>query len=226
MPPLDKTCLPALARGDRRPPPREKDGNTEGMPRERDDEPLRLREAVVLVRLAGWTAMLRGLGIALATITGAMACQFAHRSQGFRLAAGALLATSLLLFSRGVLRRHAPSGLSLASSSLLWVILLCMDLPRVLRLGGAFEVASLRAEPIVLIVFPGWLLPELFTVFALLRRDGRTVLRPSTALPPALDVPPWRLSGRTLAAHGLVVLALLSSALLCIFGPGALLTLT
>ena len=170
---------------------------------------------------------MRGMGIGLATVAGALSDSTLGWARGPRLAAGALLAASLLLFGRGVLRRHSPSGRSLACSSLIWALLLCMDLPRVLRLGGAFDLASLRAEPIVLAVLPGWLLPELFTVYALLRKDGRAVLRASTALPPvALDESPLRMSGRTLAAQGLLVLALMSSALLCLFGPGVLLTLT
>ncbi|GEM_PF-2866132 len=226
MPLLDSRRPPHVANARRPPAAKRLRRSQETFPSAPVEHRLRLSEAVSLVRSAGWIATLRGLGIGLATVSGALGCTTMGWARGPRLAAGALLATSLILFARGVLRRHAPSGPSLACSSLIWVLLLCMDLPRVLRLGGAFDLASLRAEPFILAVLPAWLLPELFTVYALLRSDGRAVLRASTALPPAsLDESPLRMSGRTLAAQGLLVLVLLSSVLLCLFGPGVLLTL-
>ncbi len=192
-----------------------------------EDDRLRLREAIALVRTAGWIGLVRGLGVGLASLTAAIGCFEMDLPRAARVGAGLLLATTLLLFARGVLRRHAASAPFLVMSSACWALFVCMDIPRVLRLGGAFDLASLRAEPLVLAILPGCVLPELFVVYALLRCDGRAVLRGRTPLPPAAPgESPLRLSGRTLAAQGLLVLALLTGALLCLFAPGLLLTLT
>ena len=81
---------------------------------ENPDATLRVRCSRFLIMLGGGDlSEADGEWIDLATVSGGLACLSMDWARGLRLAVGALLASSLLLFGRGVLRRDASSGPSL-----------------------------------------------------------------------------------------------------------------
>ncbi len=188
--------------------------------------PMRQWEAEALLHAASWVALLRGLGLGLAAITGAFACIPLNASQAHRVIACALLAGTFVTWGVGVLLRRRRTRAFLTVTVLTWVLLLLMDLPRALGAAEAFDLSALRSQPILLPVLPALLLPDLFILYALWRRDGREAFRASSApLAPVLCAPSGPSTGRTLAARGLLALALLSDAALLLLGPGLLLTI-
>ncbi len=183
-------------------------------------------EGEALVHAAAWVLLLRGLGLGVAATTSAIACLPPGMRQLYRVAGGWGLALTCTAIGVGLLQRRAACRRHLVMTTLLWVVLILMDLPRALGVGGAFALGSLRAEPIALIVLPSFVAPELFALYAIFRRDGRAAFRErSWPLASSFASPCGVESGRVLAARGMIVLAVLSDTLLVLFGPALLLTM-
>ncbi len=183
--------------------------------------PIRLWEGEVLASAGGWILVFRGLGLA-AALAASSAALFPYDDRlGWLLLSSVLAALVPALVGAGVLCRIGSCRLAVLFYALGWAALLCYSAPPLFHVGRPYEMHHFTSQPILLMVIPAFLLPDLFAGFVVMRNDAdaafKLVKEPLAPLLGALRV---RATGRILVAVGMAGLALVSAALAAFLAPG------
>lgn len=178
-------------------------------------------ESEVLARAGGWIVVLRGLGLAAGLFMSSMALFPSDVRVGWLLLASTLPALLFHSLGLGILCRASSCRLAVLFLVMGWVALVSYAAPVLFQVGRPYEVQKLAAHPLLLMLLPAYLIPDLFAVYAVCRRDAETVFRlspePLAGLARAFRV---RMTGRVLVATGMVALAGMSAALCAFLAPG------
>lgn len=182
---------------------------------------LRLWEGEVLARAAGWIMASRGLGMMAACAASAAAMFPYDVRRGWLLLASVLIGLVPFLVGVGILCRIGSCRLAVLFWVMGWLAFACYMAPVLFHVGQPYEVQKLASQPVLLMVMPAFLLPDLFAGLAVMRGDAdaafKLVKEPLAPLLGALRV---RATGRVIVAVGMAVLAFVSAALAAFLAPG------
>ena len=186
--------------------------------------PLRVWEAEATVRAAGWIFLLRGCGIAFGGLLGTLARRQCGDGSVCLLQWAAIPSILYVCLGLKVLSRSSDSPWIALPLSLAWFALLASPFaPESLGNDGSWDPFDISRTPTLQMFLPLFFLPDLFALYALLRRGGRASLgaeeRPLAALWTAWRV---RLTGRVIVSLGMVTLAWLSTAIYLLGVPGVM----
>ncbi len=181
-------------------------------------------ESEVMLRAAGWIFFVRGASLGLGGALGLVAAAIAgaHRMGWLALVAPALGTAACglaILCSVGWIR------VVLAPAVLAWLLFLLTPFaPASMGLQGGWDILDWSTDPLVRSLLPALFLPDLFALYAILRKGARGLLSPHP-IPLAPLASAWRirLNGRVLVSLSMVTLALLSAAICLVGLPGFIL---
>ncbi len=181
-------------------------------------------ESEVMARAAGWIVVMRGASLALGGGLGLVAAwrSGADRAAWLSLVVPAALATACGL---ALLGRIRWVRVPLSVAFLGWLLFVVSPFaPPAWGLQGGWDPLEWTSGFAVRLLLPALLVPDMFALYAILRRGARDILRPSAdPLAPVASAWRLRLNGRVVVSLAMVVLAFLSSAV-CILGlPGLVL---
>ena len=188
-----------------------------------DGQPVALRawEGEVLVRAGGWILVLRGLGLGAAFFASSLALIPIDLRVGWLFLASILLALLPVAVGVGILCRSSSCRLAMLCLVMAWIALVFYAAPGLFQLGRPYEVHKLAAQPLLLMLLPAYLLPDLFTAYCVCRPDAEPAFRlAKTPLATISDAFRIRMTGRVLVATGMVTLACISAALCAFLAPG------
>ena len=182
---------------------------------------LRAWEGEVLVRAGGWILVLRGLGLAAAFFASSLALIPIDLRVGWLFLASILLALLPAAVGLGALCRSGSCRLAALCIVMAWIALVLYAAPGLFQLGRPYEVHKLAAQPLLLMLLPAYLLPDLFAAYCVCRPDAEPAFRlQKTPLATIADAFRVRMTGRVLVATGMVSLACISAALCAFLAPG------
>ncbi len=188
-----------------------------------DGQPVALRwwEGEVLVRAGGWILVLRGLGLASAFLASSIARFPLDMRTGWLLLASILFAALPAAVGLGILCRSGSCRLAVLCLVMAWIAFVAYAAPGLFQLGRPYEIQKLAAQPLLLMLLPAYLIPDLFAAYCVCRPDAEPAFRLSkTPLATISDAFRVRMTGRVLVATGMVALASISAALCAFLAPG------
>lgn len=181
---------------------------------------LRFWEGEVLVRAGGWIVVLRGIGLAVALLAACASVYSRDVKFGLLLFVSALASVAVVWLGVCILCRYGSCRLALLCWVMGWIALTFHSAPLLFHVGRPYEVARLAAQPLLLLLLPAFLLPDLYAAYAVHARGSDQAFRPS-AEPLARIADAWRVrvTGHVLVAEGMVALAIASAALGVFLAP-------
>ncbi len=188
-----------------------------------DGQPVALRawEGEVLVRAGGWILVLRGLGLGSAFFASSLALIPIDLRVGWLFLASILLALLPVAVGVGILCRSSSCRLATLCIVMAWIAVVFYAAPGLFQLGRPYEIHKLAAQPLLLMLLPAYLLPDLFAAYCVCRPDAEAAFRlAKTPLATIADAFRVRMTGRVLVASGMVTLACISAALFTLLAPG------